>query len=204
MPFFIEFLKTSGRFDAWVEDCPLQYQSPNATAEAGCIGTILLSVLAGHWRYAHMNAIRGDGVNPELLGMTKVASEDSVRRAMTAMEEQASEQWMKKHLQASYEPLLEEPWALDMDTTVKPLYGHQEDAKVGDNPQARAAFPCLSQLFHREPADGVGGGGTGGKSDRVVVCATGVVVVVWTGCRSRVVRRFCAGMRIPMKWGTDF
>ena len=64
-----------------------------------------------------------------------MASEDSVRRAMTAMEEQASELWMKKHLKASYEPLLEEPWALDMDTTVKPLYGHQEDAKVGYNPQ---------------------------------------------------------------------
>src|SRR5205807_2844359 len=110
-------------------------------------------------------------------------------------------QWMKKHLQASYEPLLEEPWALDMDTTVKPLYGHQEDAKVGYNPQARAAFPCLSQLFHREPADGVGGGGTGGKSDRVVVCATGVVVVVWTGCRSRVVRRFCAGIVIGERSG---
>jgi hypothetical protein len=38
---------------------------------------------------------------------------------------------LKKHLRASYEPLLEEPWALDMDTTVKPLYGHREDAKVG-------------------------------------------------------------------------
>jgi hypothetical protein len=31
--------------------------------------------------------------------------------------------------------LLEEPWALDVDTTVKPLYGHQEAAKVGYNPQ---------------------------------------------------------------------
>jgi hypothetical protein len=31
--------------------------------------------------------------------------------------------------------LLEEAWALDVDTTVKPLYGHQEDAKVGYNPQ---------------------------------------------------------------------
>src|ERR1041385_9358926 len=67
--------------------------------------------------------------------MTKVASEDSVRRAMTAIEEQASELWMKKHLKARYGPLLEEAWALDMDTTVKPLYGHQEDAKVGYNPQ---------------------------------------------------------------------
>jgi hypothetical protein len=43
--------------------------------------------------------------------------------------------WLKKHLKASYEPLLEEAWALDVDTTVKPLYGHQEDAKVGYNPQ---------------------------------------------------------------------
>ena len=33
-----------------------------------------LAVLAGHWRYAHINAIRGDGINPELLGMTRVAS----------------------------------------------------------------------------------------------------------------------------------
>jgi len=135
MPFFIEFLKTSGRFDAWVEECPLQYKSPNAPPRRDVLGTILLSVLAGHWRYAHMNALRGDGVNPEPLGMTKVASEDSVRRAMTAMEEQESEQWLKRHLRASYEPLLEEPWVLDMDTTVKLLYGHQEEAQVGYNPQ---------------------------------------------------------------------
>lgn len=135
MPFFIEFLKTSGLFDAWVQNCPLEYTSPNAPRKRDVLGTILLSVLAGHWRYAHISAIRGDGVNPELLGMSKVASEDSVRRALAAMKEQESEAWLKKHLKASYEPLLEEPWALDMDTTVKPLYGHQEDAKVGYNPQ---------------------------------------------------------------------
>ena len=98
------------------------------------MGTLVLSVLAGHWRYAHINAIRGDGVNPELLGMTKVASEDSVRRAMKALDEDANAQWMKEHLKASYEPLLQEPWILDVDTTVKPLYGHQQDAKVGYNP----------------------------------------------------------------------
>jgi hypothetical protein len=134
MPFFIEFLKSSGRFDAWIEECPLPYTSPNAPRKRDVLGTILLSVLAGHWRYAHINAIRGDGVNPELLGMTKVASEDSVRRALIRMGEEDSEQWMKRHLKASYEPLLEEPWILDMDATVKPLYGHQEDAKLGYNP----------------------------------------------------------------------
>ena len=134
MPYFIEFLKTSGRFNAWLEDCPLEYNSPNAPEKRDVLGTILLSVLSGHWRYAHISAIRGDGVNPELLGMTKVASEDSVRRALLGMKEEESELWMKRHLKASYEPLLEEPWVLDMDSTVKLLYGHQEDAKLGYNP----------------------------------------------------------------------
>lgn len=135
MPFFIEFLKTSGLFENWVNDCPLQYRSPNGPQKRDVLGTILLSVLAGHWRYAHISALRGDGVNPGLLGMNKVASEDSVRRGLSAMKEEESGPWLKKHLKASYEPLLEEAWALDMDTTVKPLYGHQEDAKVGYNPQ---------------------------------------------------------------------
>src|SRR6266480_2357245 len=106
MPFFIEFLKTSGLFDKWVEGCPLHYTSANAPEKRNVLGTLLLSVLAGHWRYAHINAIRGDGVNPGLLGMTSVASEDAVRRGMKAMDEAASGEWMKKHLNASYEPLL--------------------------------------------------------------------------------------------------
>jgi hypothetical protein len=134
MPFFIEFLKTSGLFDRWVEDCPLHYTSGNAPEKRDVLGTLVLSVLAGHWRYAHISAIRADGVNPGLLGMNGVASEDSVRRGMKAMDETASGQWMKKHRKASYGPLLQEPWILDVDTTVKPLYGHQQDAQVGYNP----------------------------------------------------------------------
>src|ERR1022692_927570 len=90
MPFFIEFLKTSSLFDKWVEDCPLHYTSGNAPEKRDVLGTLVLSVLAGHWRYAHINAIRSDGVNPGLLGMTGVASEDSVRRGMKAMDEAAS------------------------------------------------------------------------------------------------------------------
>jgi hypothetical protein len=134
MAFFIEFLKASGLFDAWVDDCPLHYTSPNAPKKRDVLGTLLLAILAGHWRYAHISAIRGDGVNPGLLGMTKVASEDSVREALKGMDEEESGVWLKKHLKASYAPLLEEPWALDIDTTVKPLYGHQQDAKLGYNP----------------------------------------------------------------------
>jgi len=66
--------------------------------------------------------------------MRKVASEDSVRRALLAIPEKEGEQWLKQSLKSSYEPLLEEPWALDMDATVKPLYGHQEEAQRGYNP----------------------------------------------------------------------
>lgn len=145
MPFFIEFLKTSGLFDGWVDDSPLHYTSKNAPEKRNVLGTVLLSVLAGHWRYAHISAIRSDGVNPELLGMTKVASEDSVRRALKSMDEEQSGQWMRKHLKASYEPLLAEPWVLDVDTTVKPLYGHQEDATRGYNPAKRGR---PSHAFH--------------------------------------------------------
>src|SRR5271168_4939659 len=104
MPFFIEFLKTSGLFERWVEECPLKYTSPNAPRKRDVLGTILLSVLAGHWRYAHISALRGDGVNPGLLGMTKVVSEDSVRRAMKALDEERSGAWLQQHLKASYEP----------------------------------------------------------------------------------------------------
>ena len=134
MPFFIEFLMTSGLFDQWVEDCPLSYHSNNAPRKRDVLGTLLLSVLSGHWRYAHISAIRGDGINPELLGMTRVASEDSVRGAMKAMDEAASAIWLKKHLKVTYEPLLVEPWILDVDATVKPLYGHQQDAVVRIQP----------------------------------------------------------------------
>ena len=134
LPFFTEFLKTSGLFETFVADCPLEYASSNAPHKRDVLGTILLSVLAGHNRYAHISAIRNDGVNPELLGMRKVVSEDSARRALKGLDEKLAGAWLKKHLRVSYEPLLDEPWALDMDSTVKLLYGHQEDAKAGYNP----------------------------------------------------------------------
>ena len=179
MPIFIEYLKTSGVFENWVNDCPLQYSSPNAPQKRDVLGTILLSVLAGHWRYAHISALRGDGVNPELLGMSKVASEDSVRRALTAMKQEETGPWLQKHLRASYEPLLEEAWALDMDATVKPLYGHQEDAKVGYNPQkpGRPSHVYHSYFGH-------------------LVCTTGVVVATGRMAQGQSPEVFTRGLQL--------
>ena len=68
MPFFIEFLTVTGVFDQWVADCPLDYKSPNGSSRRDILGTWMLSILSGHWRYAHVSAIRADAVNPGLLG----------------------------------------------------------------------------------------------------------------------------------------
>src|ERR1039458_5620457 len=60
--------KTACLWDRWVEECPVTYESPNAPGKADVLGTILLSVLAGHRRYAHITALRFDGVNPNCWG----------------------------------------------------------------------------------------------------------------------------------------
>ena len=68
---------------------PAVYSSPNAPAKRDVLGTAVLSILAGHWRYAHITALRGDTVNPPLLGMTRVVSEDAVRRGLDKIEVEA-------------------------------------------------------------------------------------------------------------------
>jgi hypothetical protein len=135
LPFFIEYLKIAGLFDALVADCPLAYTSPNKPEKRDVLGTAMLSVLAGHRRYAHITALRNDGVLPELLGMKKIVSEDAVRRAFKAIGEDEGRQWLKHHLDYCTAPLLAEPWVLDADSTIKLLYGHQEKAVLGYNPK---------------------------------------------------------------------
>jgi Transposase DDE domain group 1 len=136
LPFFIEFLKASGLFESFVADCPLRYTSPNAPNVRDVLGTLVLSVLAGHKRYAHITTIRTDRVNPYLLKMDSVASEDSVRRALLQFDEGEAISWLDSHLAISTHPVLSlGPWILDTDNTVKPLYGHQEGAVKSYNPK---------------------------------------------------------------------
>ena len=138
LPFFIEFLKVSGLYEHYIKSCPLTYTSPNAPHVKDVLGTLLLSILAGHHRYSHISAIRFDGVNPELLGMRKVVSEDAVRRAMKGIDDQAGTDWLDSEIRLSTEAAIAAgPWILDTDTTVKCLYGKQEGAVVGYNPMKR-------------------------------------------------------------------
>jgi len=54
----------------------------------------MLSVLAGHRRYAHITTLRRDPVNPPLLGMDEVVSEDALRRGFDKIEESAGLAWL--------------------------------------------------------------------------------------------------------------
>jgi hypothetical protein len=132
--FFAEFLATAGVFDRRVDACPLHCSSPNASRARDVLGTLMLGILAGSKRYAHIAGVCGDAVAAQALGLRGLVSEDSVRRALKAIEPQASEPWMRGALMDSVRDALDRPWVPDVDATIKPLYGHQEGAEIGYNP----------------------------------------------------------------------
>lgn len=133
--FFAQYVQTGGLLDRLCTGSPLAYSSPNAPQDREVFGTTLLSVLNGQTRYAHINALRGDRVGAEVLGIARIVSEDSVRRAFKRATPEAWDGWLRVQERAVYEPLLAEAYVLDIDNTVKPLYGHQEGAERGYNPQ---------------------------------------------------------------------
>ena len=126
--------ETADLFDPFAKACPLQFTSPNAPEVQDVLVTLLLSIVTGGRRYAHVNALRHDGINPSLLGMSKVCSDDSVRRTLKSIDEEKAKVWLKQHLTVPLHPVAQDGWILDVDTMVKPIYGKQEGAEVGYNP----------------------------------------------------------------------
>ena len=152
LAFFGEFLEVAQVFEHWVGSCPLEYTSPNAPQIRDVLGTWLLSILDGQRRYAHINALRGDAVAPQILGMSRIISDESLRRALKALapsidknctegvrlkrqtQLDKSTEWMDTALRESTFEALSTDWILDCDTTVKLLYGHQDGADIAYNP----------------------------------------------------------------------
>jgi len=134
LAFFAEFLAATGVYESWVSSCPLTYSSPNAPSKRDVLGTWLLAILAGHNRYAHITGLRNDAVSPQILGMNKIISEDALRRALARMSAEQSSAWLAPQLLGSVQSALSTPWILDIDTTIKPLYGKQGGAQVSYNP----------------------------------------------------------------------
>jgi hypothetical protein len=128
--FFFQFLKAGGRWEQLMQDCPLRYTGNRGSGALNVLGAVLLSVLCGHWRYAHINSVRGDGITPSLLGMDHTVIEDAVRAALKRLPEDTGLAWLRQEMLNSISAALELPWILDIDTTVKPLYGHQQGPGV--------------------------------------------------------------------------
>ena len=152
LAFFAEFLEVTGLFERWAKNCPLAYTSANAPSVLDVLGTWFLSILDGQNRYAHITGLRGDAVAPQLLGMKRIMSDESLRRALKhlapcldnakndeerlqyAAQLTRSSTWMDNALNESVRDALDIDWILDCDTTVKLLYGHQAGAVIGYNP----------------------------------------------------------------------
>lgn len=132
--FFAQFLHTGGRWRQFVERSPLCYAGNRGSKVIDVLGTVTLGVLCGHWRYSHLNAVRGDQLNPPLLGMSGTVSEDVVRGAWRRMDEADGLAWLNAELRDCVGPVLSQPWILDLDVMVKTIYGRQEGAELGYNP----------------------------------------------------------------------
>ena len=142
---FSEFLRVSGLFDHLVETAPLVYTSNNAPEKRNVIGTAALCILDGAKRFRHFDSLFGDTISAELFGMSKTQSCDSVRRGLLGMNPEAALKWVWNENLHCLAPLLAQQYALDLDPTVKTLYGHQEGAAVGYNPHKHGR---PSHCFH--------------------------------------------------------
>lgn len=118
MVFFAQFLKLNCLFDGWIADAPLSYASNRAHDVRDVLGTSLLSLLSGHFRFAHVAALRGDTVTPSLLGMRRVGSEDSACRGLKRWVESpekcaATDAWLRRHLPSTWIRLMSTGWIMD-------------------------------------------------------------------------------------------
>jgi hypothetical protein len=157
---------------------------------AMCSGTVMLSALAGHWRYAHMTTLRCDPVNPPLLGMNKVVSEDAVRRGLDKIEESAGLTRLQQHLDYATRPLLS-------DQAVDTRYRHHREAALRppggrrgelQSAQAGTAVAQLSLLHDGQSAPGAGGRGCARQPAYLqALLAAAVGVVGWPGERAAAV-----------------
>lgn len=134
LAYFANYLHEGGLFAEWCDAAPLNYTSHNAPTKRAVMGTIFLSILAGHTRYAHISSLDGEQVAADMLGIGEIVSHDSVSRSLTRGVEEVWEEWQMEQALKCFLPLTTTDYILDMDVTIKPLFGHQEGAVVSYNP----------------------------------------------------------------------
>ena len=61
----------------------------------GVMGRWMLSILDGHCRYAHVCALRGDGLATHIHGTKKVVNNYSLHRALGSCPRRATDCWRR-------------------------------------------------------------------------------------------------------------
>src|SRR6516165_11703909 len=182
LPFFIEFLKQGSLFDGWVADCPLHYTSPNAPAKRDVLGTVVLSVLAGRWRYAHMTTLRPGQSTP-------VGHDAGGERGCGAPRLRQDRRAGGVGLAARPSRLHHAPAS---ERTVDSRYRHHGKAALRppgrgrselQSEQAGAAVAQLSLLHDGQSAPGAGSGGCTRQPAYVQAFVAPLVGVVGWSCR---------------------
>ena len=89
----------------------------------------LLSVLSGQTRYAHISALSQGHLDAQMLEMRAIPSEDSIRAALSKLvravqipeeSRSSSSLWLDACFEQLSGNVLDVPWVLDVDVTVKP------------------------------------------------------------------------------------
>ena len=130
-----QFAKAGGFFDRLVETCPMRLTSNNAPEVRDLIATVMVSMVNGATRFRHFDRLHGDTATAELFGVGRFMSCDSVRRNFASIPEGKALPWVWRENLRLLQDVAAEDYVLDLDPTVKPIYGHQEGAELGYNPQ---------------------------------------------------------------------
>ena len=130
-----QFAKAGGFFDRLVETCPMKLTSNNAPEVRDMIATVMVSMVNGATRFRHFDRLHGDTATAELFGVGRFMSCDSVRRNFASIPEGKALPWVWRENLRLLQDVVAEDYVLDLDPTVKPIYGHQEGAELGYNPQ---------------------------------------------------------------------
>ena len=120
------FLKTTGFLDSLCSDFPIDHRSNNSSSRREIVCTVVLAILYGKNRYVQINALRNDAAAMELLGVKRIVSEDTVRRALRDADADELDGWLSRHEHEAVDAMLRFPYIIDIDNTVKPIFGHQE------------------------------------------------------------------------------
>lgn len=66
------FLAAGGVFDRLVGTCPLKLTSNNAPTNRETLGTLIVGMLNGSYRYRHFDGLGGDAVTAEMFGLDRL------------------------------------------------------------------------------------------------------------------------------------